>query len=66
VTDESSLKIVDIYKQEKLNKATGGPSVTATARSAVEMAYQKKAEGHLIDENCYKIYLVSCVPFYSN
>ena len=52
---------MEIYKQEKLNKATGGPSVTATSRSVVELAYQKKVESHLIEENCYKIYFVSYI-----
>lgn len=58
VTDDVSLKIMDIFKQEKVNKATGGPSVTATMRSSAELAYQKKVENLLVDENCYKIYIV--------
>ena len=58
VTDDVSLKVMDIFKQEKVNKATGGSSVTATMRSGAELAYQKKVENLLVDENCYKIYIV--------
>lgn len=64
MTDDVSLKIMDIFKQEKANKATGGPSVTATMRSAAELAYQKKVENLLVDENCYKIYIVRFISTY--
>lgn len=56
VTDDASMKIVEYYKQEKDNHATGGPAVTATARSGAELSYQKKAENLLVDDNCFKLY----------
>lgn len=54
VTDDVSLKIMEFYKEEKLNEATGGAAVTATARAGAEFAYQKRVETLLLDENCFK------------
>jgi len=56
VTDDATMKLIDIYKEESLNQATGGQSVNATLRVAQEMAYQKKVETLLVEENCFKIY----------
>ena len=51
--------MLEMYKEEKDNDATGGPAVTATIRNVAEFAYQKKAETMLVDENCFKVYFVS-------
>ena len=58
-SDETSLQITELFKAEKANEATGGPSATVTARSAAELAYQKKSENLLTDENCFKFLFVS-------
>jgi len=55
VTDDLSIQITDLFKQEQLNGGTGGPAATITARTQVEYGYQKKAETILVDENCFKI-----------
>ena len=59
ISDETSLQITELFKSEKPNDATGGPSATATVRSGVEQAYQKKAENILTNENCFKVVFVS-------
>ena len=53
------MKLYAIYEDERRNGAAGGSSITATARSALELAYQKKVESILSDENSFKIYFVS-------
>jgi len=55
ISDETSLQITELFKSEKPNDATGGPSATATVRSGVEQAYQKKAENILTNDNCFKV-----------
>ena len=59
VVDEVCVKITDLYMEERKNDATGGRVATVTQRSSQEMAYQKKAENILSDENCFKIVIVS-------
>ncbi|XP_065661588.1 paired amphipathic helix protein Sin3a isoform X2 [Hydra vulgaris] len=56
VTDDISMKLYALYEDERRNGAAGGSSITATARSGLELAYQKKVETLLSDENSYKIY----------
>ena len=53
------MKIIDLFKEEKQNNATGGQMITATMRSVQELNYQKRAETLLADENCFKVYFVS-------
>ncbi|KAK3095867.1 hypothetical protein FSP39_020142, partial [Pinctada imbricata] len=55
VADEVCVKITDLYVEEKKNRATGGRVATYSRRSTQENTYQKKAEGVLSDENCFKI-----------
>lgn len=59
VTERSAIEVVDIFHQEQKKSGTGGYCRTANKRSAVEMAYQRKAETVLQDENCFKVYIVS-------
>lgn len=54
---------MEFYKEEKLNEATGGAAVTATARAGAELAYQKRVETLLLDENCFKACVVSTLQF---
>ena len=48
-----------MYHDEKKNAAVGGSVSTGHQRVAMETGYQKRAEGLLTDENCYKIQMVS-------
>lgn len=55
--------MTELYQQEQGNLATGGSSATQHTRAASEAAYQKRAESLLVDENCYKVVIVSMVVF---
>lgn len=49
-------------KEQRLPKdstGAGGPCSTAYLRVGAELAYQRKAEKNMQDENCFKIYIVS-------
>jgi paired amphipathic helix protein Sin3a len=59
VVDESSQECFDMYLDEKKKGATGGACSKAAQNAHTEMAYQKRAEQALSDENCYKLYIVS-------
>lgn len=53
------MEVVDLFHQEQKKNGTGGYCRTANTRIAVEMAYQRRAEAILQDENCFKVYIVS-------
>lgn len=44
---------------EQRRGGAGGICKTANKRIAAELAYQRKAEQILQDENCFKVYIVS-------
>lgn len=46
-------------RQPKDSSGAGGPCVTAYLRLGSEIAYQRKAERAMTDENCFKIHIVS-------
>ncbi|XP_058056638.1 paired amphipathic helix protein Sin3a [Anopheles bellator] len=55
VTERGALECVDLFQNRK--GTVGGLCRTANRRIAAELAYQRKAEASLQDENCYKIYI---------
>jgi len=57
VSEDVCFQVMDCYTNyvEMLSSS----QVRAETRVAVEMAYQKKVEAMLNDENCYKIIFVS-------
>lgn len=59
VTEHSAIKVVELFHQEQRRNAAGGYCRNANKRIAVEMAYQRRAETILQDENCFKVYIVS-------
>lgn len=61
VTERSALEAVDLYHQEQRKSGAGGFTKTASKRLAAELAYQRRAETNLNDENCFKVYIVSFI-----
>lgn len=59
VTERGAIECVEIFHQEQKKNAAGGLCRTATKRVAAELAYQRRAESILQDENCFKVYIVS-------
>lgn len=59
VTERSALDAVELFHTEQRRNGTGGYCRTANKRIAAEMAYQRKAEANLPDDNCFKVYIVS-------
>lgn len=59
VTERSAIEVVELFHQEQKKNGTGGYCKTANVRADVEMAYQRRAETILQDENCFKVYIVS-------
>ncbi|PSN32659.1 hypothetical protein C0J52_12290 [Blattella germanica] len=57
VTDESCQECMEILQQEQRRGGAGGLCSTAHQRAAAELAYQRRAEQALTDENCFKIYV---------
>ncbi|ELT88117.1 hypothetical protein CAPTEDRAFT_177539 [Capitella teleta] len=55
VADDICIQVKDLFEKEALNGATGGCVATAHRRQAKELAYQRKAEQIMSDENCFKI-----------
>lgn len=53
-------------KQPKDSCGAGGLCANAHLRVGAETAYQRKAEKAMSDENCFKIYIVSCFLFGKN
>lgn len=46
-------------RQPKESSGAGGLCATAYMRLSAELSYQRKAEKTMVDENCFKIYIVS-------
>ena len=59
VTEDSCIQVTEQYLAEIGNTSTGGSLVTQPLRVPFEMAYQKKAEQILSEENCFKVAYVS-------
>uniref|UniRef100_A0A1B0CEV8 Sin3 C-terminal domain-containing protein n=2 Tax=Lutzomyia longipalpis TaxID=7200 RepID=A0A1B0CEV8_LUTLO len=57
VTERGALECVDLFHQEQRKSGAGGQCKSANKRIAAEMAYQKRAEASLQDENCFKVYI---------
>ncbi|MBN3307849.1 SIN3A protein, partial [Amia calva] len=55
VSDEICVQVTDLYLSETLNVATGGTLSTQLSRTTSEVAYQRKAEQLMSDENCFKL-----------
>jgi hypothetical protein len=49
---------MELLQQEQRRGGAGGLCSTAHQRAAAELAYQRRAEQALADENCFKIYVV--------
>lgn len=58
VSDESCQECMELLQQEQRRGGAGGLCSTAHQRAAAELAYQRRAEQALADENCFKIYVV--------
>ena len=59
VTDESCQECVELLQQEQRRGGAGGLCNTAHQRASAEIAYQRRSEQALADENCFKMYVVS-------
>ncbi|KAK6620163.1 hypothetical protein RUM44_006564 [Polyplax serrata] len=57
VCDEAPQECLDIFHQELKRGGAGGSCSTAHQRIHAEMAYQKRLEQILADENCFKIFV---------
>ncbi|XP_058823423.1 paired amphipathic helix protein Sin3a isoform X2 [Topomyia yanbarensis] len=57
VTERGALECVELFLLEQRKGGAGGLCRTANRRVANELAYQRKAEAALQDENCFKIYV---------
>ncbi|XP_062548914.1 paired amphipathic helix protein Sin3a isoform X2 [Armigeres subalbatus] len=57
VTERGALECVELFQLEQRKGGAGGLCRTANRRVAQELAYQRKAEAALQDENCFKVYL---------
>lgn len=63
VTERAASDCVALFTSEQKQNGTGGLCRTASKRTGAELAYQRKAEQKLQDENCFKVYIVSiCLP----
>ncbi|KAL4622772.1 paired amphipathic helix protein Sin3a-like isoform X1 [Arapaima gigas] len=58
VTDEICVQVTNLYLSESANGATGGLLSTQATTPGLEMAYQRKAEQLMSDENCFKLMFV--------
>lgn len=59
VTERGAIECVELFHQEQRRNSAGGYCKTAHRRVAAELAYQRRAEAILQDENCFKVYIVS-------
>lgn len=59
VTERGAIECVELFHQEQRKSSAGGYCKTANKRIAAELAYQRRAEAILQDENCFKVYIVS-------
>ncbi|XP_055307949.1 paired amphipathic helix protein Sin3a-like [Sitodiplosis mosellana] len=57
VTERSAIEVVEIFHQEQRKNGAGGYCKNANKRLSLEMAYQRRAETILQDENCFKVYI---------
>lgn len=57
VTERGALECVDLFHAEQRKSGAGGLCRTANKRIAAELAYQRKAEAALQDENCFKVFI---------
>ncbi|XP_053677519.1 uncharacterized protein LOC128727615 [Anopheles nili] len=57
VTERGAFDCVELFQAEQRRNGAGGLCRTANRRIAAELAYQRKAEAALQDENCFKIYI---------
>ncbi|EAT33245.1 AAEL014491-PB [Aedes aegypti] len=57
VTERGALECVELFQLEQRKGGAGGLCRTANRRVAHELAYQRKAEAALQDENCFKVYI---------
>ncbi|KAK3597908.1 hypothetical protein CHS0354_042245 [Potamilus streckersoni] len=55
VTDETCVKMTELFYNEKKNYAVGGRIATMHQRANAEASYQRRAELILLEENCFKI-----------
>ncbi|XP_033903266.1 paired amphipathic helix protein Sin3a-like isoform X2 [Acipenser ruthenus] len=55
VSDEICVQVTELYLSESLNGATGGLLNTQSSRASSEVAYQRKGEQLMSDENCFKL-----------
>ncbi|XP_072020842.1 paired amphipathic helix protein Sin3a-like [Amphiura filiformis] len=60
VTEESCMQVTEQYVAEIGNGSTGGSLATQPNRVPSEMAYQRKAEQILSEENCFKVLFTKC------
>lgn len=62
VTEKGALESVAFFHQEQRKHGAGGLCRTAHKRLSAEIAYQKRSELNLQDENCFKvlIYKIDC------
>ncbi|KAL0268238.1 UNVERIFIED_CONTAM: hypothetical protein PYX00_010266 [Menopon gallinae] len=62
VCDEAPQECIEIFHQELKRDGAGGLCSTAHQRQHAEMAYQKRLEQILAEENCFKIliYKIDC------
>ena len=59
VTEEASQEMTEMFAEETLNLATGGPISTRHLRQQAELNYQRRAEQAMADDNCFKFVFVS-------
>lgn len=61
VTDTICQQCMELFQREqrqpKESSGAGGLCATAYMRLSAELAYQRKAEKTMVDENCFKIYI---------
>lgn len=62
VTEKGAIESMQFFHQEQRRNGAGGLCRTANRRVAAELAYQKRSELNLQDENCFKIliYKIEC------
>ncbi|XP_053964982.1 uncharacterized protein LOC128867607 isoform X2 [Anastrepha ludens] len=57
VTERGALECVELYHNEQRRGGAGGYCREASKNYANELAYQRKAEASLHEENCFKVYI---------
>ena len=64
VTEEASQEMTEMFAEETLNQATGGPVSTRHLRQQAELNYQRRAEQAMADDNCFKFVFVRSSFFF--